>query len=145
MKEKENISIEDLDFKKNQSGFKSPEGFLDGFEDRMMQSILKEENARSKKTIPLKSWFLYGATVAASIVLGFAIWNFVDQSNTEYQFSEIEWDQVASFDESWILEELMVDDESLEDSYEEIDFLIAQGVTNDEILEVFEETYNLEE
>jgi len=145
VKEKKNINIGDTDFKKNQSGFKSPEGFLEGFEDRMMQSILNEEKPPLKKTIALRSWLLYGASVAASIVLGLTIWNFANQGDTEYQFSEMDWDQVALFDESWILEELNIDDENLEESYEEIDFLLAQGVTNDEILAVFAETDIIEE
>lgn len=144
MKNQKKINIWETDFKKNQGGFKTPDTFLEGFEDRMMKTISRNELPRSKKIIPLRSWLLYAASVAASIILGLYLWNLTSSSNTEYQFSELEWDQAALFEDSWILEELNLDEDSELASYEEIDFLLAQGVTNDEILEAFQETDSIE-
>ena len=126
MKNQKKINIWETDFKKNQAGFKAPDAFLEGFEDRVMKTISKNELPGSKKIIPLRSWLVYAASVAASIVFGLYLWNLSQSTNTEYQFSELEWDQAALFEDSWIFEELHLDEDTEQLSYEEIDFLLAQ-------------------
>lgn len=143
MKEKKNINIWDQDLKKKTGGFEVPANYFEDVEDEILNKIKAIPVTNKSKTIPLKSWMVYGMTIAASILILIFVW----QNNGDFtsldSWTELEWDQMAVFEESWILEELGDDVE--DESYEEIDFLLAQGVTNDEILEVFKETTSIEE
>jgi len=145
VKDKKNINIWENDFRRNNAGFKTPDSFLEDFEDKMMHAISVETQKTSTSIIPIRSWLTYAVSAAAIIVLGLFVWTGRQSDQSLDQFSELDWDQVALFDESWILEELNLE-EAIEETYdEEIDYLLAQGVTNEEILEVYQEPLIMEE
>lgn len=143
MEERKNINIWDQDLKKNAGGFQVPGNYFNNVEADILTKINTIPKASKNKVISLKSWVIYGLSIAASMMIFLLVWQNHENSTSFSDWTELEWDQVAIFEESWILEEL--GDEVEDISYEEIDFLLAQGVTNEEILEVFMETINLEE
>lgn len=140
MKDK-NIIIDDKSLNENKGGFQMPENYLKDFGSKMLHKIEEEPIQNKHKLFRLNSVYMALVPIAAVLILGFFL--FVNNSNdTDYDLfnSELSWDEYASFDESWIVDELMIfEDEPISNYDMEVDFLIDEGITTNEIIEVFKE------
>lgn len=134
------------ELKNNAGGFRMPVDFLDRFEEDILQKIQEEDKPKKSTRIFKTTWMVIGLSIAASLLIG--MFFIARQENTQslQEFSELEWDQYASFEESWIVQELS-DSETeivIEDYEIDVDMLMYAGVTNDEIMEVYRELPNEE-
>lgn len=134
------------ELKNNAGGFRMPVDFLDRFEEDILQIIQEEDKPKKSTRIFKTTWMVIGLSIAASLLIG--MFFIARQENTQslQEFSELEWDQYASFEESWIVQELS-DSETeivIEDYEIDVDMLMYAGVTNDEIIEVYRELPNEE-
>lgn len=138
---KDKLHIDDKSLKDDKGGFQLPKDYLQDFESKMLSKIEEETTKEETNIIQLKPVLLALIPFAAILVLAYFL--FIKDSNqTENDIfnSELSWDEYASFDESWILSELEeFEDESDTDLDAEIDFLIAEGVTTNEIIEIYKE------
>jgi hypothetical protein len=126
--------------KENNGGFRMPENYLADFESRMLQAVKQTPVKKEAKLIGLKSILMAALPIAAMLVLGyFLLFNPLSTNQNDIIESELSWDEYASFDEDWITEELAVLDD--QDIYleTEINYLLDEGVTNNEIIEVYNE------
>lgn len=126
--------------KESKGGFRMPENYLADFENRMMQKVRKTPTEKKAKRIGLKSILLAAMPIAAMLVLGYFLFlNPLSNNENDLVESELSWDEYASFDEEWITEELAVLDENQTDLNTEINYLLDEGITNNEILEAYNE------
>lgn len=136
-----NININNKSLKDKQGGFKMPENYLKDFELKILKEIEDEPSLKKGRLIGFKSVLVALGPIAAILVLGYFL--FINNSSEiEYDIlsNELSWDEYAGFDESLIINELAVlDEESVSDLDNEIDFLINEGVTNNEIIEIYKE------
>lgn len=146
MKEKINIEKNQSELKKNAGGFKMPTGFLDNFEEDILQKMHEEVEPKKSKKVIRASWITIGLSIAASLIIGMFFIARQENTSSLQEFSELDWDQYAGFEESWIVQELSTTDEVVvEDEYAmDIDMLMYAGITNDEIMEAFQELPNEE-
>jgi hypothetical protein len=128
------------DLKNQKGGFKMPENYLSDFEDKMMNEISDSEKEKKSNIVQLKPILISVLSSAAILMLAyFLFFNTSSTLDSETQNIELNWDEYASFDESWIKEELAsleIEEESEFDP--DIDYLLSQGVTNAEIIESYE-------
>jgi hypothetical protein len=138
---KDKLHIDDKSLKDDKGGFQLPQDYLQNFESKMLSKI--EEEIIKEKTYAIQLKPILMALIPTAAILVLAYFLFIENSNqTENDIinSELSWDEYASFDESWILIELEeFEDESDADLDAEIDFLIAEGVTTSEIIEIYSE------
>ncbi len=141
MKEKINIDLNNSELKENSGGFNMPPIFFDHFEEDIMHKIREEDQPKKSKKVIRATWITIGVSIAASLLIGLFFIAGQENSNSLQEFSELDWDQYAGFEESWILQELSETEVlETEDEYAmDIDVLMYAGVTNDEIFEAFEE------
>lgn len=144
MKEKNDINIWNSDLKNNSGGFKVPTHYLENFEQDILVKIRKEIAPEKPKKANKTSWLIMGMSIAAAMI--FALFFMANQENSSslQEFSELDWDQYATFEESWIIQELKSTDETVEEYEMDIDMLMYAGITNDEIMEAFTEFPNEE-
>lgn len=142
MMDNRDININEKSLKENKSGFLIPENYLNDFESKILSKIGEEPKQEKAKVIGLKSVLVTMLPVAAILVLGYFL--FVQnsgQNDNDLVTNELSWDEYASFDESWIVNELSeLKDEQDSDLDLEIEFLIEEGVTTNEIIEYYKET-----
>lgn len=141
MKKEKEINIWNQDLKNKSGGFVIPESYLENLDSLILDKISDDKVIRLKKTSIINHWFIAGISIAASLIIAFFVFTNQEKNQIDYMMaSEIEWDQYASFEESWILQELdSISSEQGVDYEDDIDFLLAEGITNDEILDVFQE------
>jgi hypothetical protein len=128
--------------KANNGGFQVPENYFETFEDKLFQRLdLQAPSAPEKKIIPLRSWLFGGAAVAAILLVSLMLIN--PQTDTMIpsttESTELNWDQFASFDESLIVQELASDEGETDDLAAEIDVLLEDGLSGDDLMEVLAE------
>ncbi|NOR87426.1 MAG: hypothetical protein GQ527_07440 [Bacteroidales bacterium] len=147
MKDIKEKNMWEEEFKKNSGGFKMPDNYLDDLDGKILSKISSEKVAAPSRIVHLKRWGIIGLSIAASIL--FAVFVLLpDDSNNgaimQYSETELEWDQYALFEESWIVEELgFVDNGSDVEINEEIDFLVEEDYISDHIIdELFESANN---
>jgi hypothetical protein len=144
--ENENKLTKDL--KENRGGFQIPENYLDGFNSEIMKKIQKFDEPESKmssesrKIVRFQQALKILLPLAAILLMSYFL--FYDNANLndgDVLSNEMSWDEFAIFDESWIVSELSdIETESDTTAYDsEIDFLLADGVTTSEIIEVYNE------
>lgn len=127
-----------VDLKENRGGFQIPQNYLEDFDNRLMQKISIDARPKKTKVISYKKWAAILFPFAAILLLGYLLIDQTSKSGSEYMYSEISWDEYAGFDETWITEELAsldFEDESQMDA--EINFLLDDGITTSEILDVY--------
>jgi len=136
------INTQDKILKENQSGFQMPDNYLNDFELRMLSRIEEESVIKKGRVIRFKSVLLSLIPAAAVLILGyFLLINNSTQTDTEIITNELSWDEYASFDETWIADELSELDQDQESDLDaEIDFLLEEGITTNEIIEIYQET-----
>ena len=140
MKDKINIEKNQSELQKNAGGFKIPTSFLDNFEEDILQKIHKETKPKRSKKLIRASWMTIGLSIAASLLIGMFFLARQENTSSLQEFSELDWDQYAGFEESWIVQELSATDEVVVDEYAmDINMLMYAGITNDEIMEAFKE------
>lgn len=129
------------ELKKNAGGFQMPADFLDHFEEDILHKIQQENKPKKSRPILKTTWMAIGLSIAASLLVGMFFMARQENSSSLQEFSELDWDQYASFEESWIVQELSESDTELviEDYEIDVDMLMYAGVTNDEIMEVYKE------
>ncbi|NPD45204.1 hypothetical protein [Lentimicrobium sp. S6] len=134
------------ELKNNTGGFKMPVGFLAHFEEEILQKIHEEVKPKKYRPIIRTTWMAIGLSIAASLIIGMFFIARQENSSSLQEFSELDWDQYASFEESWIVQELSTTDVVVtDDEYAlDINMLMYAGITNDEILEAFQELPNEE-
>lgn len=134
--------MDDKSLKENNGGFQMPENYLQDFESNMLSKIEEEYSQEKSKVISLKPILMTLVPVAAILVLAYFLFiNNSNQTEKEIFTSELSWDEYASFDENWIAEELSdLDQEQESDLDTEIDFLLEDGITTNEIIEIYKET-----
>lgn len=142
MSKKDNIENWKDNLKANSSGFVVPSPYFDSLEDRIMNKVEKLKTPENKKNTNLNNWLFIGVSVAALLLL--SVFVFTPEKSISFngflqqETSVLEWDQYAMFEESWIVEELEQEFTIQDDMvYQEddIDFLIDEGITNNEIIE----------
>lgn len=134
--------MDDKSLKENNGGFQMPENYLQDFESNMLSKIEEEYSQEKSKVISLRPILMTLVPVAAILVLAYFLFiNNSNQTEKEIFTSELSWDEYASFDENWIAEELSdLDQEQESDLDTEIDFLLEDGITTNEIIEIYKET-----
>lgn len=134
--------MDDKSLKENNGGFQMPENYLQDFESNMLSKIEEEYSQEKSKVISLRPILMTLVPVAAILVLAYFLFiNNSNQTEKEIFTSELSWDEYASFDENWIAEELSdLDKEQESDLDTEIDFLLEDGITTNEIIEIYKET-----
>ncbi len=134
------------ELKNNAGGFRMPVDFLAHFEEDILQKIHEEDRPKKSRPIIKTTWMVIGLSIAASLIVGMFFIARQENSSSLQEFSELDWDQYAGFEESWIVQELSTTDEVVtEDEYAmDINMLMYSGITNDEILEAFQELPNEE-
>jgi hypothetical protein len=138
-----NNKLNNKAIKKNRGGFRVPENYLDIFDSYMLKKI--EEDLIPEKTVgfSLKKTLWALIPLAAILVLGYFIFvNTTHQNENNSSSSELSWDEHAGFEETWIINELAdleQESDTLSDLNVQIDYLIDEGVTSNEIWEVYEE------
>ena len=139
MKEKINIDIWKEDMKDSSSGFKVPGSYFNNLENSILSKTSQIDNNSNTKLIQMNKWIMMSMATAAALIIAF----FFLYPKGEYLPSEMayenEIEQYAFYDEDWIAQELAELSTGQEDiaSDAEIDFLLADGVTNDEILDIY--------
>jgi len=138
---KHNVNIEDKSLKENKGGFQMPDNYFEDFESVIMEKIEEEPGKKNRKVIGLKPALMALLPVAAVLVLGYFLFvNNSGQTENDIFTNELSWDKYASFDETWIVSELAIfEEEAITDMDDEIEFLINEGVTTSEIIEVYKE------
>lgn len=139
--DKMNINTEEKSLKENKGGFQMPENYLDNFETAMLKKVEEGEKRKKGITIGLKPALIALAPIAAVLILGYFLFiNDSGQIENDIFTNELSWDEYAGFDETWIINELAgFEEEATTDLDDEIDFLINEGVTTHEIIEVYKE------
>jgi len=129
------------ELKNNAGGFRMPVDFLDNFESDILQKIHEKDVPKKLRPIIRARWMAIGLSIAASLLLGMFFMARQENSSSLQEFSELDWDLYAGFEESWIVQELSTTDELVsEDEYAmDINMLMYAGITNDEIMEAFQE------
>jgi len=126
--------------KESKGGFRMPENYLADFETHMMQKVKETPVEKKAKLIGLKSILMAALPIAAMLVLGyFLLFNPLSTNENDLIESELSWDEYASFDEDWIAEELAVLDDQDTELDTEINYLLDEGITNNEIIEAYNE------
>lgn len=142
MSKKDNIENWKDNLKANSSGFVVPSPYFDSLEDRIMNKVEKLKTPENKKNTNWNNWLFIGVSVAALLLL--SVFIFTPEKSISFngflqqETSVLEWDQYAMFEESWIVEELEQEftiQDDLVYQEEDIDFLIDEGITNNEIIE----------
>jgi len=137
MDKKENINFWKQDLKDSSDTFKTPELYFDDLENKILNKTILAKKAPKTKISLLYTWLTIGLASAAALIIAF-IMLFTQNNNTPVEFSfEDDIEQFAYFGDEWIDQELAdlpigEDDDSF--IIEDIDYLIEDGVTNDEIL-----------
>ncbi len=145
MNKKEKIEFRIDNLKDHSDGFVVPSAYFDDMEDRIMSKISMDKAPENKKITHWNNWLFIGASVAALLLL--SVFIFTPEKYIKFdgllqqEVSVVEWDQYAVFEESWIVEELE-QNLSLPDDLvyqEDIDFLMDEDITNDEIIAAINE------
>lgn len=138
--------MNESELKNNAGGFRMPVDFLDNFESDILQKIQEEGKPKKSRPIFRSTWMAIGLSIAASLLIGMFFIARQENSKSLQEFSELDWDQYAGFEESWIVQELSTTNEvATEDEYAmDINMLMYAGITNDEIMEAFQELPNEE-
>ena len=131
--------IDHTEVKKNNAGFSLPSQYFQEFEDSLMIQIENKSNKdiqhrqkSAKRIMRIITW-----SAAAIITIGAFV--FVQNGNwvsEEPEVSDEFWENYTSLDETWVLEELekiSIKEDDIID-LDGIDFLINEGITNDEII-----------
>jgi len=139
---KRNINMEDKSLKENRGGFRIPDHFLNDFESDILNKIKAESRQDKGKLIRLKPVLMTLLPAAAVLILGYFLLIENDrQSQPDTIVAELSWDDYASFDETWIAEELSNLEDNQESDFDaEINFLLEDGITTNEIIEIYKET-----
>jgi len=139
MKEKQEIKIFEQKLKNNHDGFIMPEDYLEGFETDIIQKI--EESKKRVRMIERVNWFYMSLTAAALLLISLFILPPQDLTDTPVlSVDELNWDQLTSTDETWMIENMASNDVSqITDLTVEIDFLLDNGVSNEEIIEMMDD------
>lgn len=139
MKEKNNRNIWDQELKKDDGGFKMPDSYMDGLDAAILGRISELDIPKSK-SISIKHWMIISSSIAAAIVI--AIFLLIPPDSSEFDniqigATELDWDQYAVFEESWIMEELQntdVANDVLDN--DDVDYLLdIESLTCDEIID----------
>jgi len=139
MKEKMNIDIWKEDMKGSSSGFQVPESYFSDMENSILGKTIEPEKKSKTPVFTMNSWVLMTMATAAVLMIAF----FFMYPKGEYLPLELayenEMEQYAYFEEEWIAQEYAEVSRSQDAiAYDaEIDFLIEDGVTNDEILDIY--------
>ncbi len=145
MNKKEKIEFRIDNLKDHSDGFVVPSAYFDDMEDRIMSKISMDKASKNEKITHWNNWLFIGASVAALLLL--SVFVFTPEKYIKFdgllqqEVSVVEWDQYAVFEESWIVEELE-QNLSLPDDLvyqEDIDFLMDEDITNDEIIAAINE------
>jgi hypothetical protein len=139
MKEKQEIKIFEQKLKNNHGGFIMPEDYLEGFETDIIQKI--EESKKRDRMVERVNWFYMSLTAAALLLISLFILPPQDLTDTPVlSVDELNWDQLTSTDETWMIENMASNDVSQNtDLTVEIDFLLDNGVSNEEIIEMMDD------
>jgi len=135
MNKKGNINNWQEGLKKSTSSFHVPESYFNDLETQILQKTSGAAKKSSGKITSMNSWLAMSISTAAALIIGFILLfpsNRMKDSDLTF-FDDL--DQYAGYSDMWIAEEvkqaeLDVDDTSLG----EIDALLADGVTNEEII-----------
>jgi len=139
MKEKMNIDIWKEDMKDSSSGFQVPESYFSDLESAILSKTIDTEKKSKTPVFTMNNWVLMTTATAAALMIAF----FFLYPKGEYLPSELayesEIEQYAYFEEDWIAQEYVEASTNEENIiYDaEIDFLIEDGVTNEEILDIY--------
>jgi len=125
--------------KNNHGGFIMPEDYLEGFETDIIQKI--EESKKRDRMVERVNWFYMSLTAAALLLISLFILPPQDLTDTPVlSVDELNWDQLTSTDETWMIENMASNDVSQNtDLTVEIDFLLDNGVSNEEIIEMMDD------
>ena len=137
MDKKENIDFWKQDLKNSSATFKTPELYFDDLENKILNKTILAKKAPKTKISLLNTWLRIGVATAAAFIIAFIMF-FTQNNNAPVELSfEDDIEQFAYFGDEWIDQELAdFPIEENDDSFiiEDIDYLIEDGVTNDEIL-----------
>ena len=143
---KENISFWQNDLKKKSGGFSMPPSYFDDFDEQLMDVISNQNSDNQTKEIKVFYNWLYAA-VAVAAILTISVFLFSPNHSNNFdallqaETAAVDIDQFAVFEESWIIEELensdLIDEDT--ETLDEIDFLLIDGITTNEIMEIIAE------
>lgn len=139
MKSEFNNILENGEVKKNNAGFSLPDQYFQEFEESLMDHIQTNINRKALKKHQSTKRIMNFISWSAAAIITIGAFFFVQDRFVNFEETEVSeeiWDYYTSADESWIIEELddiSIQDDAVIDS-ESIDFLMNEGVTNDEIL-----------
>ncbi|OYT16892.1 MAG: hypothetical protein B7C24_05490 [Bacteroidetes bacterium 4572_77] len=135
-----NIDFWEKDLKNKSGGFSTPASYFDNLEEKLMERTKQKASPTKSTTIVFNKWIFAGFAIAAMLLVSLIVFKPSNSTITPMNIQEaslVELDQLASFEEEWIFEELQ-DDNSEENNMDEIDFLIDEGITSEEIIDAFE-------
>lgn len=136
MDKKENIDFWEKNLKNSSAAFKTPALYFDDLENDILNKTILAKKAPRANLSLMNTWLTIGFASAAALIIAFILL-FPQNNNAPLEFSfEDEMEQFAYYGDEWIDQELaempIEDDDSFID--ENIDYLMEDGVTNDEIL-----------
>ena len=131
---KTNFQLTDI----KEDAFKVPESYFDDLEKQILSNTVYTEQNPLSHSIQLWSQISYSVVSIAVLLVAF----FLLTPNTYTKLDSMDFIAeellYTSYDDAWIAQEMMFDDDSDgNDISDHISFLLAEGVTNTEILEVY--------
>ncbi len=139
MNKKEDIDIWKDEQKSRSAGFKVPESYFENLEKDILAKTILSTDSTTTKLVILNTWIKVGIASAAALIIAFVLL-FPHSNSLPMELAyENDLEQYAYYEEDWIAQEI----DKLEfddiDSFmeEEINSLIADGVTSNEILDIY--------
>ncbi len=131
--------IDNTEVKKNNAGFSLPNQYFQEFEDSLMVQIQNKSNKPEQHRQKSAKRIMRIITWSAAAIITIGAFVFVQNEklvSEEPEVSEEFWEHYSSLDDTWVLEELEKISTKEDDiiDLEGIDFLINEGITNDEII-----------
>jgi len=118
--------------------FKVPATYFDDLEQQILAKTVNAAFVSPSHSLPLWSQMSYSAVSVAVILVAFLLLTPGSGSNLDGMDFIAEELLYTSYDDAWMAEEIVFDEDSEDSDIDDhISFLLAEGVTNTEILEVY--------
>jgi len=131
---KTNFQITDL----KEGAFKVPESYFDDLEKRILSNTVYAERNTLSHSIPIWSQISYSVVSVAVLLVAFFL--LTPNTNTKQDGMDFITEELlyTSYDDAWIAQEMKFDEDyDGSEMNDHISFLLAEGVTNTEILEIY--------
>lgn len=139
MKTNKNIEDWKKELENDKSGFQTPKAYFDDLENDILSKTVNSKSTSRPRIFHFNSLLSIGLSTAAAIIIALVLWYPNEELPTfDHDYLD-DLEQYAYFEEDWIAEEvqnLEIDEEDLIMN-NEIENLLSDGVTSDEILDIY--------